>query len=94
MATEPRQSSPWERHLQTIMLSIMLLVISYVGAQYAGQDKRISLTEQQQATTTQGIVAANVRMQRLEDRSDDNMREIRMLVQSIYDKIDKKADKP
>lgn len=83
----------WERHLQTIMLTIMLGVVGYIGSQYSQQQTRISVAETKIVGNTGSILDLSMRMTRSEDRRDKDMIEIRAYLQRIEDKLDKKADK-
>lgn len=89
---EDRKPS-WERHLQTGIMTILLGLLVFVASEYSSQDKRMALAEAQLWTAAQDRITANQRLQRLEDRTDENMKEIRELIQKLYDRIDKKADK-
>jgi hypothetical protein len=92
----PARRSPggWERHVQTVMLTLMLGVLGYIGSQYTAQDTRISVAEVRMGVGERNASALAARMTRFEDQRDREMAEIRSYLQRIEDKLDRKADKP
>jgi hypothetical protein len=92
--TSPGRPGGWERHVQTILLTLMLGVTGYIGTQYTAQGTRLSVAEVRIGTNEKTVVALGTRMTRFEDQRDREMTEIRAYLQRIEDKLDRKADKP
>lgn len=88
------RSGGWERHAQTVMMTLMLGVLGYIGTQYSAQGTRISVAEVRIGGNEKSISAMTGRMTRFEDQRDREMTEIRAYLQRIEDKLDRKADKP
>jgi hypothetical protein len=90
----PGRPGGWERHVQTVMLTLMLGVVGYIGTQYTVQGTRISVAEVRIGDNEKTVVGLAGRMTRFEDQRDREMTEIRSYLQRIEDKLDRKADKP
>jgi hypothetical protein len=91
---KPPSPGGWERHVQTLMLTVVLGVLGYVGTQYTAQGTRISVAEVRIVANEKTAAALASRLSRVEDRRDREMAEIRAYLQRIEDKLDRKADKP